>query len=125
LSPKTPRRTLPRALFDQLFRVRVTVVIEDHQISSARRLTSTTQRANRTIKLDRFVTNVFLPPMPLRIAAPQITNLQVVNTARFDLVEKLNLIRRRYVSQYENLHAAFTRRSLMNNCDSPTHASTT
>src|SRR5215470_6497773 len=111
LTPKTPRRALSRALFDQLFRLSMTVVIKDYEIRIVRRSPRVGQRLNRTIKFDRIVKNVFLLPMPLRIAATQITNRQLMPATRFNPVEELHLVRRRNVSQYENFHAAFTRRS--------------
>jgi hypothetical protein len=44
---------------------------------------------------------------------------------RFDLIEQLDLIRRRTICQYKNFHCVFMRRNLINKCVIPTHASTT
>lgn len=57
--------------------------------------------------------------------ATKITNLERALTLRFDLVEQLDLIRRRTICQYKNSHRAFTCLNFMNKCDRPTHASTT
>src|SRR6185369_17303072 len=118
LATETPRRAKLRAFTNQSLCIHVTVVIEHNKICRTRRLT-------RLRYFDRCVSNLTRLPLPIRIVATQVSHFEGAITLRLDLIEQFDLIRRRTVCQYKNLHCAFACRNLINKCVIPTHASTT
>src|SRR6185295_16709250 len=118
LTPETPRRAKSRAFTNQSLCIWVTVVVEHDEICRTRRLM-------RPRYIDCGVPNLTRLPFPIRIATAQVSNFERAITLRLDLIEQFDLIRRRTICQYKNLHCAFACRNLINKCVIPTHASTT
>src|ERR1041384_2429368 len=98
LAPETPWSTGARSFIDQPFRIRVQVVVEDDEIRTTHRLTRTRKPTIR--QLHRLMTNLRGRPLPRRIATTQIRDLQLTLALRRDLVEQLDLVRRRTVCQH-------------------------
>ena len=101
------------------------VVIEDDDIGSARRITGPCHPFSRSIQVDGIMSNLRRLPTAIRIAATKVRNLESALALCLDLIEQLDLIRRRTIRQHKNFHRVFACLNLMNKCDSPTHASTT
>src|SRR5690349_10468375 len=118
LAPETPGRPQPGSFTNQSLCICMSVVIEHDEISSPHRLT-------RPRHLNRCVPHLTRLPLPIRIVTAQVSNFQLAIPLGLDLIEQLDLIRRRTICQYKDLHYAFTCRNLINKCVSPTHASTT
>jgi len=99
----------------------MTVIVEHDKICRTRARTPLA----RPIQLNARMSNLRRLPLSTRIAVTKITNLQRALTLRLDLIEQLDLIRRRTICQHKNSHRALTCLNFMNKCDMPTHASTT
>ena len=90
--------TASRPLIDQLFRIRVTVIVEHDEIRGPCGLTCPQHPSVR--QLHRLMTNFRRGPLPLRIAPAQVSHFQLALPLRSDLVEQLDLVRRRTVCQH-------------------------
>src|SRR5262249_25815366 len=106
LAPETPRRAELSAFTNQSLCICVTVIIEHDEIRCPRRLTCPRY-------FDHFVSNLTRLPLPVRIATAQVSDFQRTIALRFDLIEQFDLIRRRTICQYKNLHCAFACRNLI------------
>jgi len=125
LPPETPWTTGRCSVPDQPLRICMPVVVEHYEVSTSHTFARVRHSIERSIELNRRVTNRRRLPLPIRIPTAKIRNLQLAFALRFDLVEQLDLVRRRTVCEYKNFHVAFACLNFMNKCERPTHASTT
>src|SRR5437868_4030381 len=118
LTPETPWTTASRPFTNELFSVCMPVIVKNYKISITHPNVS-------LIQTDRCMCDFRRFPATIWIALTKICDSQLALATRFDLIEQLNLIRRRAICQHKNPQRTLTCFTLMNRCDKPTHASTT